>query len=206
MAIPVIHDFPVKRPGFIKTAEWVGGDESLKFRIAYDDTSGTTRFIEFNTRSAVTGDQGEICLPTSNDLHDLGVRYEDILTAHTRMACLVSRSGIPGSDEFLDALLNGESSNLQTALGVVKVVDVQAVDGQTIAMTYKQGTGPSLSINQEYQNLNNYVFVPDTQLFVVPGAVKKQFPTYVHDYPNVILTEARRDEIAAYVLTLEPWI
>lgn len=206
MTIPVIYDFPVRRPGFIKAASWVGNDENLRLRCMYVDQGGTDRAVEFTTRSTVGNIKGEVCLPSSNDLVNLGLRYEDILTAHTRMACLVARSGIPGSTEFNDALLNGQSSNIQTALGMVKVIGVQPIDDQTIAIQYRQGTGPILTINQEYQNLNNYVFVPDTQLFVIPGSIKKEFGTYVHDYPNVILSESRREEIAAYCLTLEPWI
>jgi len=210
MTLPVIHDFPVRRPGFIQSAEWVGGDDNLRLRLTYTDQSGSQKTVEFLTYSAAQPTRkGEVCLPTSrlnNDLTNLGVRYEDILTAHTRMSCLVARSGIPGSDEFMDALLNGPTANIQTALGTVKVIDVTPVDDQTCTMTYKCGTGPSLTITQEYQNLNNYVFTPDTQLFVVPGAIRKQFPTYVHDYPTTILSDDRRDEIAAYVVTLEPWI
>jgi hypothetical protein len=50
------------------------------------------------------------------------------------------------------------------------------------------------------------MFVPDTQLLVVPGAIEKQFPTYVHDYPNTILSEQQRADIVAYVLAIAPWI
>ena len=209
MPLPVVHAFPVRRPNYIKTAEWVGPDQQLQFKITFDDENGVQHAINFNTRNLPDGVKGEVCLPTGllgNDLRNLGSRYEDVLIAHTRMSCLVARSGIPGSDEFMDALLNGPTANIQTALGVVKVTAVEPVDDQTVKITFKCGTGPELPVNMDYADLNNYVFAPVTQLFVVAGAIKKQFNNYVHDYPNTILSQDRRDEIAAYVLTLEPWI
>ncbi len=206
MTTPIIYDFPVRRPGFIVDAHWDGPDQQLQLKLAYYNELGQLRGINLSTRNIADGAKGEVCLPSSSVLTDLGPRWEDVLTAHTRMACLVARSGIPGSTEFQEALLGGETANLQTAIGVVKIVDVTPINDQTVRMTYKQGTGPSMTIDQEYQNLNRYVFVPDTQLFVIPGAIKKQFPTYVHDYPTKVLTEAQKNDIAAYVLTLAPWI
>lgn len=209
MPAPSIHEFPVKRPGFIVSCEWMGADDELALRITHPDETGVPRVIDFQTRNAGANVKGEVCLPTSllgNDLHNLGARVDDILTAHTRMACLIARSGIPGSEEFHTALVQGLSSNLNTAMGVVKVVDVNAVDGDTVAITYKCGNGPEYVADMDYQTLNSYAFIPQTQLFVVPGAIKKQFATYVHDYPNHILTQQQRDDIAAYVLALQPWV
>lgn len=209
MPNPVVHDFPVRRPGFIQTADWVGPDQQLQLKITFYDENGMLHAIVFNTRNLPDNVKGDVVLPSGllgNDLHNLGTRYEDILTAHTRMSCLVARSGIPGSDEFMEALLNGPTANIQTSLGVVKVTDVNPVDDQTVKITFKCGTGPTLDVNMDYADLNNYLFAPITQLFVVPGAIKKQFPTYVHDYPTTILSQSRRDEISAYVMTLEPWI
>lgn len=209
MPIPTDHGFPVKRPSFIQSCTWVGPDQQLVLKLTYFDAGGVLRQFTMSTRNIGDGTPGEVVLPTGllgNDLHNLGPRYEDILTAHTRMACLVSRSGIPGSTEFMNALQEGVSANLNTALGVVKVTDVQAVDDSTIAITYKCGTGPTLTVNIDYTNLNNYVFVPDTQLFVIAGAIKKQFSTYVHDYPTTILSQTRRDDIVAYVMSLQIWI
>jgi len=206
MTIPVIHDFPVKRPDFIQSAEWQGPDSQLVLKLTYYDASGTLRGIQFSTRHLADGAKGEICLPSSNNLADLGPRYEDVLVAHTRMACLVARSGIPGSDEFLAALLEGPSAYLNTALGTVKVTAVTPIDDATVRLTYRQGTGPTLNVDIDYANLNDYVFVPETQLFVVAGAVKKEYSTYVHDYPSTLLTQVQRDNVTAYVMTLEPWI
>jgi hypothetical protein len=206
MPNPIVHAFPVRRVNFFTSVEWVGPDNQLELKVQYLSETGAVRQVVFATRHTADGVKGEICLPNSNNLQDLGPRYEDILTAHTRMSCLVARSGIPGSTEFLEAILNGPSANINTALGVVKVTDVVAIDDQTVAISYRQGTGPILTINQEYRNLNDYTFAPETQLFVIPGSVKKSFSTYVHDYPSVILSQERRDDIAAHVLAMEPWI
>lgn len=206
MTTPTIHNFPVRRPGYIQLCEWVGPDSQLSLRVTYFNELGSLREIQFATRHLDDATKGEICLPSSTDLHDLGTRYEDILTAHTRMACLIARSGIPGSDEFKNALLAGVSANLNTALGVVKVVDVLAIDDSTVGIVYKCGNGPTMTVNMDYRDLNDYAFVPDTQLFVIPGSVKKQFSTYVHDYPGQLLSEVQRDNVVAYVMTLQPWI
>lgn len=209
MSIPTVHPFPVRRPGFIQTAEWVGPDAQLGFKVTYFDETGTLRSTTFATRNAGDSTKGEICLPSgllANDLHELGVRYEDILRAHTRMACLVAGTAVPGSDEFSAAILNGQTQNLQTALGAVKVNAVTPIDDQTVRLTFKCGTGPNLDVEMNYSDLNSYAFVPDTQLFVIPGSVKKQFSTYVHDYPTTILSAQRRQEIVDYVLSLAPWV
>lgn len=207
MTAPFVHEFPVRRPGYITNCEWVGPDNQLQLQVNYYDETNAYRQIKFDTRHIADATKGEVCLPNSTDLTNLGARYEDILMAHTRMACMVSRSGIPGSTEFNDALMSGPSANLNTALGTVKVMAITPVSDQTVTLTYRCSSGgPTLDIVVDYRDLNNYSFVPDTQLFVIPGAIKKQFPTYVHDYPNTILSQARRDEIAAYVLTLAPWI
>jgi hypothetical protein len=204
--IPAIHDFPVRRPGFIQSCEWIGPDNQLALKVTYYDAAGSLRATQFATRNIGDGYKGEVCIPTSNVLTDLGTRYEDILTAHTRMACLIARSGVPGSDEFTTALQQGISANLNTALGIVKVTATAPVDDSTVAITYRQGTGPTLTVNMDYSDLNNYQFVPETQLFIIPGSIKKQFGTYVHDFPGTLLSQERRDEIVAYVLTLAPWI
>lgn len=206
MTIPVVHNFPVKRPGFIVSCDWLNSDPQLALKITYYDDTGTLRQMQFATRHIADGTKGEICLPSSSDLIDLGPRVDDTLTAHTRMACLISRSGIPGSDEFQTAILQGVSANLNTALGVVKVTAVAAVDDQTVAITYRQGTGPTRTVNMDYTDLNDYSFAPETQLFIIPGSVKKQFSTYVHDYPGTVLTQAQKDNVVAYVLGLQPWI
>lgn len=206
MGIPVIHTFPVKRPGFIATAQWQGPDDDLALAISFPDIGGISRSLTFQTRSTPTGNPGEICLPTSNDLNDLGPRARDVLVAHTRMACMIAGLAVPGSKEFLDAFVQSDTNNLQSALGMVKVTAVTPTTDQLIDLTYKQGTGPGFVVTVDHGELNNYIFVPETQLLVVPGAIKKQFPTYVHDYPGTILTAAQRQAIVDYVLTLEPWV
>jgi len=161
------------------------------------------RTVSFPT----TGENpGELCLPASNDVNTLGPRKRDILVAHTRMACMISGLAVPGSKEFLDAFIGQDQNNLQTAIGTVKVTQVVNVDDQCVEMTFRCGSGPTLAFEVDHGELNKYVFVPATQLLVVPGAVEKQFPTYVHNHPTQVLSQQQKDDIAAYCLTLEPWI
>lgn len=210
MTVPNVHPFPVRRPGFIETAEWVGPDSQLALKLTYRDATGTLRQIQFATRNQADGTAGEICLPSSilgNDLHGLGPRYEDILRAHTRMACLVAGTAVPGSDEFTTAMLTGQSQNLQTGLGSTKVVTVTPQDDRTVLLGFKCGTGPTLDVVMDYTDLNVYEFVPETQLLVVPGSVKKAFASgYVHDYPTTVLTTVKKQDIIDYVSGLQPWV
>lgn len=207
MTAPVVHSFPVKRPNYITECTWVGGDDVLKLQIKFPDQAGITRVLSFDTRN--TTRPGEVCLPSGllgNDLNNLGPRARDILVAHTRMACMISGIAIPGSKEFLDAFVQNDTNNLQTAMGTVKVTDVNPTDDQSVAITFKCGTGPNYVASIGHGEINDYSFEPETQLLIVPGAIKKLFSTYVHDYPTTVLTAARKDEIVAAVLALEPWI
>jgi len=209
MAVPIVHSFPVRRPGFIETCEWIGPDLQLALKCTYRDATGTLKQIQFSTRNAGDSTPGEICLPAGvlgNDLHGLGPRYEDILRAHTRMACLVAGTAVPGSDEFTAAILNGQTQNLQTGLGAVKINAVTPLTDQTVMLTFKCGTGPNLDVEMDYGDLNVYQFVPETQLLVIPGSIKKAFSTYVHDYPTTILSADRKQDIVDYVLALQPWV
>lgn len=210
MTSPVIHPFPVKRPGFVETASWVGDDAHLALHITYTDVGNVARSMQFECRNVSDATPGSICLPTSllgNDLNNLGPRARDTLVAHTRMACMIAGLAVPGSKEFSDAFTATlDAINLQTALGTVKVTNVNIVDDQTVLLTFKCGTGPDYNVEVDHGELNNYVFAPETQLFVIPGSVKKQFGTYTHNYPGTILTTAQKDAIVAYVTALELWI
>jgi len=74
-------------------------------------------------------------------------------------------------------------------------------------VTFRQGNnGASRQYVMDHGELNRYTFAPSTQLFVIPGAVKKQFPNYVHDHPNTVLTTTQREDIRSYVLGLALWI
>lgn len=206
MTSPVIHPYPVRRPGFIETASFVSDDAHLELHITYTDIGSVARSMNFETRNLGDSVPGELCLPNSTDLTNLGARARDVLVAHTRMACMVAGLAVPGSKEFNDAFVQNDTNNLQTALGTVKVTNVAPVDDQCVMLTYKCGTGPDYNVEVDHGELNNYIFVPETQLLIIPGAVKKQFPNYVHNYPTNILTQAQKDAIVAYVLGLAPWI
>ena len=207
MTSPVVHQFPVKRPGFIETAEWINDDAHLALRITYTDVGNVARSMQFECRNLGDATPGSICLPASTDLNNLGPRARDTLVAHARMACMIAGLAVPGSKEFADAFTATlDSINLQTALGTVKVTNVDIVDDQTAMLTFKCGTGPNYNVEVDHGELNNYVFVPETQLFIIPGSVNKQFSSYVHNYPSAILTTSQKADIVAYVTSLEPWI
>lgn len=208
MGSPLIHSFPVKRPGFITQAQWIGDDDDLSLQLSYTDVGGVGKAMSLDTQNAER--KGEICLPTSNDVADLAAddgRIRDILAAHVRMSVLCKGHAVPGSVEFSDAVLDHQESNhLQTALGTVKVKTVTILDDQCVHIEFQKGSGPKRTYLFDHQELSNYTFVPVTQLLVVAGAIEKQFSSYVHDHPNDVLTAQQKQNIVDYVLTLEPWI
>ncbi len=211
MTTPVVHDFPVKRVGFIQSAEFQGPDAQLQLRVTYPNQTGGVAQIIFSCRNVGDGSPGEICLPApsalNNDLHNLGPRYEDMLRAHTRMSCLVAGTAVPGSVEFDEAIATGQTANLQTGMGAVKILAVTPLTDETVRLQYRLASGgPTVDVEMDYGDLNKYSFAPETQLYIIPGSVKKQFSTYVHDYPTTILSQTRREEIQAYIMAMAPWI
>lgn len=204
MPAPVVHPFPVKRPGFIESAVWLGGDEDLALEIAFRNLGGGLDVVSLQA----TGENpGEICLPASTDPANLGPRARDILVAHLRMACMIRGIAIPCSREFEDVwVVQSESNYFQTALGTTKVVGCIPLTDSTARISWRIGNGPVYATDVGHGEINSYAFAPLTQLLVVPGAVKKAFPSYVHNYPSgPVLTTAQKDEIATYVLGLSPW-
>lgn len=206
MPIPSIFPFPVRRPNFITEATWLGGDDDLSLQIKYLDIGGITRSMSFTTRNIGASQIGEICVPTSSDLNNLGPRARDVLVAHTRMSCMIAGRAIPGSKEFSEAQIHLLTDNYQTAIGTVGITNIDVISDQLINLTYKKGNGPAYVIQVDHGELNSYTFAPDTQLLIVPGAVEKAFPTYVHDYPSSVLTQSQKDNVVAEVLGLSPWI
>lgn len=211
MPIPVVHSHPIKRPNFILSAAWIGGDDNLLFRVTFPDSLGVVQAIEFQTRNVGAGRSGEICLPiaivNNNDLNDLGPRARDIMVAHTRMACMVAGHATPGSIEFANAFLQPlGSKDLQTAIGTAKIVAITHIDDVKFNLTWRVGNGPDFTQEVDYTELGLYQFVPDTQLLVIPGAVKKTHAAAYHDYPNTVLTQAQKDAIVASVLATHHWI
>lgn len=206
--IPRVHAWPVKRPGFITGVFWNGDDDDLSMIVQYTNQSGGNASISLETKNADR--KGEFCLPTSSDVADLAdtpERIRDILAAHVRMAVMIKGHAVPGSTEFEDAILDHIGSNhLQTALGTVKVKSVTIIDDQCLDIEFQKGSGTKRTYRFDHQELMNYVYVPQTQLLVVAGAIEKEFSSYVHDHPNDVLTQVQRDDIDEYLLGLEPWV
>lgn len=203
MVAPAVHPFPIKRPGFITGATWIGGPEDMALECAYTNALGNPAVISFSTKGE---NPGELCLPASTDLNNLGPRARDILAAHLRMACMVGGVAVPGSREFEDVFIQAESNNFQVALGMAKVVDVRMFSDTEVDVDWKVGTGPTYTTRLGHGELNTYTFVPQTQLLVIPGSVEKEFPTYIHDYPSQQLTSTQKSNIVNYVTALELWI
>lgn len=200
---PTIHTFPVKRPGFIEQAVWIGTDEDMSLQVSHQNAAGVLEVVSFQTKGENTG---EICLPTSTDLTTLGPRARDILAAHLRMAVMIAGKATPGSREFNDIFIQSETNNFQTALGTTKVISTRMVSDAEVDVDWKQGNGPIYTTRFGHGEMALYSFIPQTQLYIIPGSVKIQFPSYVHNWPSTVLTQTQKDNIVAYVLGIQPWI
>lgn len=207
MPAPVVYDYPVRRPGFITSATWNGtySDDSMSLVLHYTDETGTPRQLSLFT----LGDSNAIlCLPTAKGVNDIPA---DLIVAHIRMMGMIT--GVtPGSTEWNDAVIGSgllDAKNFQTPVGDVKVTDVVLVSDVTINIeVQKVSGGTKRTVATSFSDLSSYSFAPSTQLLVVAGAVRKQFPSgYFHDPANSVrLTQAKMDDIAAYVTSLQPWI
>ena len=204
--IPTVHTHPVKRPTYPEQASWLGEDDDLALQCSYRDIAGTLKTISFQTRNSDEGTPGEICIPNSSDVADLGPNVRDILVAHLRMAVLIQGRAIPGSKEFSESLINQLlANNLQTAVGDVKITDHSIVDDQCVDVEFRQGNGTKRVYTINYNELATYTFVPSTQLLIIPGAIRKKFGTsYVHDYPNDALTSTQKQNIIDYLISNDP--
>lgn len=205
MPIPKIYKFPVERPGFIESVQWLGqpGADEVQLQLNYTDETGLPASISLY---ALNNPNATLCLPTSKVITDLS---EDVLNAHVRMAGLISGT-VPGSQEYFDAVTvvgEGNARNFQTPIGDVKVTAVETKSDTVVELTMQKGSQTPRSILVPTGDLADYAFAPSTQLLVVAGAIKKQFPTYIQaPASGKFLTQQQMDDIAAFVMTLSPWI
>jgi len=204
MGIPRLYPYPTKRPGFITNAMWFGPDDDLVLQLTYMDQGGVTRSVSLPTKNSNEGRDGMICLPATDDVSNLD---RDLIVAHVRMATFISNT-VAGSKEWTNSFVEQEGSqDFQLPVGTAAITDVRFIDDVNLEFDIKRkGNNPVRTIPTDHSELSSYTFTPSTQLLIVGGAVKVQFPNAVHDYPTMILSQADRNAIADYVLTLDPWI
>lgn len=211
MTAPIIHPYPIKRPGFLSNARFEGNDENLRFYVDYPDSGGVLQSIGFRLFDDGS-DYQEMCIPVAS--YDINRIPDTCLIAHLRMASIVSDT-VPTSKEWQDAMQvesGGQTKHFQTAVGQVKMSNFTPhASGETVDIELQRGTTTNkktISVDYDEVCKEGYVFAPSTQLLVIPGSVLKEFPTnYKHDYPNGdILTQAERDAIIAYVNGLAVWV
>lgn len=203
MSVPYIYAHPVLRPGCIEQVDWIGSDEDLALQVSFRNAAGDLSTKSFQTEGE---NPGEICLPSSKTINDLP---EDALMASLLMASLLA-SAIPGTAEWVNQFSEQTSSGLQTAIGKVVLVSVTPVDATAIDIVLKknQTNNPLRTLRVAYGdlNINNYQYVPQTQLAVIAGAIEAQYPNYVHNYPTTVLTSSQKTDISNYLLSKAFWI
>lgn len=205
MPAHLVLSYPIKRPGFIENVTWVGapGQDDLTLNLEYKDAQGMAAQTSLYT---VNAPNATLCLPASKGIMDLP---EDILTAHVRMAGMISGT-VPGSVEYDNAIKGPmlDARNFQMPIGDVRVTSIVPVSPTMHRFTFQKTSGGlTRDLDIDIRDLATYAFAPSTQLLVVAGAIKKQYPTYIQDHANgKDLTQAQMDTIAAYVMGLDPWI
>lgn len=210
MPVPKVYHHPIKRKDFILSAQFIGDDNDLSFRITFPDKDGVTKSLDFAVGSIDTQTPG-ICLPSGFDINDIP---RDQLVAHLRMGTLLTGSP-PGTYEwsqaFIESLTNLNAKDLQSPIGAVKVKAVREIDELNVEIDLQKGNnGPVRTLTVGLDELITYNelvgFIPETQLLVVAGSVCAEYPSYTHDMPNQPLTQSERDDIVAYVLGTSFWI
>lgn len=194
------HDHPSKRPGMLTDVAWLGEDDDLSMVVDWSD-DGSSGSVVFQLQNMDEGQVGTICLPASSDLD---CACEDSILASIRMRAFLA-SAIAGSGEFLDLFAVIGGADIRAAVGNFRIDSVEMVDSSTFNINLKRGAD-SLTILTDHRAVSNYSYAPSTQLLVIAGSVRSEFPSYIHDYPTHVLTQGQRDDIEAYVLGLELWV
>ena len=199
----MIFTYPNKRPGIITSVYFSGEDDDLQLTLewAEDTRSGATTF---QLQNIGDGNVGQICLPASAQLEQVS---EDAIIASIRMAAFISNS-TAGSGELADMFADQEGSrDIQSAVGNLKVDAVRTPTGVCVELDIKKkNSQQKRTICTDHGALSQYSYTPSTQLLVVAGAIRAEYPSYVHDYPDAVLTQSQRDDIIAYIMTLAPWV
>lgn len=203
MPMAKLYNFPVRRPTFINTAQWNGPDDDLSLIVGYFDENGQQRSVSLSTTNASNG-IGDICLPGTANIVDIP---RDTIVAHLRMATFISKT-VAGSAEWQTAFVEQEGSqDFQFAIGTAAVVDIRVVDDIYFDIDIKKKSEQAIkTIRSDHAEMSNYTFTPSTQLKILGGALKIEFPTYVHDHPGTVLSSQQRQDILTYVQTLKPWV
>jgi hypothetical protein len=203
-----IWDFPVQRPGFVKAAEWIGGNEQLRLECTYEDEFGDDQVISFDTEGE---EAGQICLPatkTINDITDSG-GGADTFIAHLRMATLIDKI-IIGSATFDGQFISFITPQTFTmAVGSIKIAGKALVSAYNYTVYFQDagGLGPLRGIEIGHDELTRYRFQPSTQLLVIPGTIEYTYPAYVHDANGAVyLSTAQKANIVTLLLNSTFWI
>lgn len=203
MPIAKLYDFPVRRPTFVNTAQWNGPDDDLSLIVGYFDENGMQRSTSLTTTNTSNG-IGDICLPSRADIEDIP---RDTLVAHLRMATFISKT-VAGSAEWKSAFVEQEGSqDFQLAIGTAAVIDIRIVDDIHFDVDIKRKSQQTVkTIRSDHAEMSNYTFTPSTQLKILGGALKFEFPNFVHDHPSEVLSSQQRQQIIDHILTLQPWV
>jgi hypothetical protein len=204
MPAPYNHGQPVIRLGAILGAQWVGPDDDLALEVQLLDEVGTNVVVSFQTANVNEGRIGQIVMPNSASILNIS---DETCIAHARMAPWIEGGGVgpsPASTDWI-ALFQDEGSipDFQMAIGNTRIYDARPVDDIYFEFDIrKKGTSsPTKTVLIDYETFVGYSLEPVEASRCIAGGVKWRHPTYVHEYPGTILTQARRDEIIATILS-----
>lgn len=207
MPVPIQLNRPVRRPPgqMVTSAQWVGPDDDLQLEVSYLDALGMPDVITFTTANTNEGRKGEICMASSAEAPDIP---RDTVVSHIRMGGFCA-SALIGTFEWDNLWIEQEGSkDLQLACGTCSITARRIVSDTCVEVDVriKGGNHPTGTFLIGVDELTNYEFTPSTQLKTIAGSVKKQFPTFEHEYPGTILSANDRQSVVDYVEALEIWV
>lgn len=200
MTAPFNWSAPVIRLGALLSANWNGPDDDLSLDIQFLDNLGTP--VTRSLRCTADGVLGDVCLPSSATILDVP---DETVIAHVRMAGWVRGSvPVPGSTEWLALFQDeGEIPDFQLAIGNARIYAARPVSDVEFEFDIrKKGTSsPTKTVRTDYGTIRAYNLDPSETVRCIAGGIELRHPTYVHNYPTQVLSEAQKDAIIATVMS-----
>ena len=206
MPVPVQLAKPVKRtPGdVIISAQWIGEDDDLELEITYNNCAGVHETMSFVTANTTESRIGEVCVPATYGIQE---QYDQDAIANIALGSFIS-GAVPPSFEWEQMFVEQTGSkDFQMATGTVAIDAYRLQSESVIEIDLKiKGSQEIKTIYPSIDELVIYQFSPSTHLKCVAGAIKKEFPTYSHEYPNDIMSGSKRQDVIDYVQSLSCWL
>ena len=199
-------NFPLYKKGFLATWQNIGeaGEESLDLEwLNPDGSRGTTSFMV----------GVDVFLEDTSNASDVP---DDQITMCLSMASILAGGVLPGTQEYLDMLVNQESKFIQSIIGNLKVKTVEPYDDDPNAeegllweiVVHKSGqannTKAVIADMHQLADYDNRVNSFNHASLCVPGALHIEFGYKMSDLG--IEDSAERNAVISFIQTKKFWI